>query len=91
MYGLPKSVCCACVPSVHLDAPSICYVVIVYVGTSFKSLRDGSHVFSLFMLFLCVILHNMWLLCILPLGILWLSAIRMMFVKNYWQCVSWLV
>ena len=39
------------------------------------------------MLFLCVILHNMWsgkslqLLCILPFGILCLSAIRIMFVN----------
>ena len=53
----------------------------------FKSLRAGSQVFALRMLFLCVILHTMWsgkslqLLCILPFGILWLSAISMMFVK----------
>ena len=26
----------------------------------FKSLRDGSHVFTLFMLFLWMILHTMW-------------------------------
>ena len=31
------------------------------VISSFKSLRDGSQVFALFMLFLCVILHTMWL------------------------------
>ena len=43
--------------------------------------------FALIMLFLCVILHTMWsgkslqLLCILPLGILWLSVIRIMFAK----------
>ena len=55
--------------------------------SSFKSLRAGSQVFSLFMLFLCVILHTMWmgkslqLLCILPFGMLCLSAVRMMFVK----------
>ena len=40
------------------------------------------------MLFLCVILHTMWsgkslqLLCILPFGMLSLSAISMMFIKN---------
>ena len=45
--------------------------------------------FALLMLFLCVILHTMWsgkslqLLCILPFGMLCLSAISMMFVKNY--------
>ena len=45
--------------------------------------------FSLLMLFLCVLLHTMWsgkslqLLCILPFGILCLPAISMMFVKNY--------
>ena len=57
------------------------------VISSFKSLRAGSHVFALLMLFLCVILHNMWshkrlqLLCILPFGMLFLPAISMMFVK----------
>ena len=30
------------------------------VISSFKSLRAGSQVFALLMLFLCVILHNMW-------------------------------
>ena len=59
------------------------------VITPFKSLRAGSHVFAFLMLFLCVILHIMWsgkslqLLCILPFGMLCLSAISMMFVKNY--------
>ena len=55
--------------------------------SSFKSLRAGSQVFSLLMLFLCVILHTMWsgksmqLLCILPFGMLCLSDISMMFVN----------
>ena len=54
---------------------------------SFRSLRAGSQVFALFMLFHCVNLHTMWsgksmqLLCILPFAILCVSAIRMMFVK----------
>ena len=54
---------------------------------SFKSLRARSHVVALIILFLCVILHTMWsgksmqLLYILPFGILYLSAIRMMIVK----------
>ena len=57
------------------------------VISSFKSLRAGSQVFALLMLSLCVILHTMWsgksmqLLCILPFGMLCLSAISMMFVK----------
>ena len=57
------------------------------VISSFRSLRAGSQVFALFMLFLCVILHTMssgkslQLLCILPFGMLWLSAISMMYVK----------
>ena len=57
------------------------------VITSFRSLRAGSQVFALLMLFLCVILHTMSLgkslklLCILPFGMLCLSAISMMFVK----------
>ena len=57
------------------------------VISSFKSLRAGSHVFALLMLFIWVILHTMWsgkslqLLCILPFGMLCLYAINMMFVK----------
>ena len=57
------------------------------VISSFRSLRAGSHVFALLMLFLCVILHTMssgkslQLLCILPFGMLQLSAISRMFVK----------
>ena len=57
------------------------------VISSFRSLRAGSQVFALLMLFLCVILHAMssgkslQLLCILPFGMLCLSAISMMFVK----------
>ena len=45
--------------------------------------------FALLMLFPCVILHTMWsgkimqLLSILPFGMLCLSVISMMFVKNY--------
>ena len=52
-------------------------------------LRAGSKVFDLLMLFLYVILHTMWsdkslqLLCILPFGMLCLSAISMKFVNNY--------
>ena len=53
----------------------------------FRSLRAGSQVFALLILFLCVILHTMssgkslQLLCILPFGMLCLSAISMMFVE----------
>ena len=57
------------------------------VISSFKSLRTESQVFALIMLFLCVILHTLWsgkslqLLCILPFGMLCLSAISMMLIK----------
>ena len=57
------------------------------VISSFRSLRAGSEVFTLLMLFLCVILHTMssgkslQLVCILPFGMLCLTAISMMFVK----------
>ena len=57
------------------------------VISSFRSLRAGSQVFALIMLFLCVILHTMssgkslQLLCIFPFGMLCLSVINMMFVK----------
>ena len=55
--------------------------------SSFRSLRAGSHVFALIMLFLCVILNNMssgktlQLLYNFPFGMLCLSAISMMFVN----------
>ena len=56
------------------------------VISSFKSLRAGSQVFALLMLFLCLNLHTMsgkslQLLCILPFRMMCLSAISMMFVK----------
>ena len=57
------------------------------VISSFKRLRAESQLFALLMLFVCVILHAMWsgkslqLLCILPFGMLCLSAISMMFVN----------
>ena len=62
------------------------------VISSFKSLRVGSQVFALIILFLCVILHTMWSgknmwLCILPFGMLFLFAISMMLYKFSWQCV----
>ena len=57
------------------------------VISSFRSVRVGSQVFALLVLFLCIILHTMWsskslhLLCILPFCILCLSAKLMMFVN----------
>ena len=81
-----ECVCCACGPSERLDAPSKCFGVSEAIS-SFRSLRAGSQVFALLMLFLCVILHTMssgkslQLLCIFPFGILCFSAISMMFVK----------
>ena len=86
MYGLPTGVCCACDPIGRLDAPSICYVVfcMLEVISLFKNLRAGSQVFTLLLLFLCVILHTMWsgkslqLRCILSFGML---CISIMFVK----------
>ena len=67
------------------------YVVFVFfmseVISSFRSLRTGSQVFSLLILFLCVIVHimslgkSLQLLCIFPFGMLCLSAISIMFVK----------
>ena len=57
------------------------------VISSFRSLRAGSQVFALLVLFLQVILQTMssgkslQLLCILPFGMFCLSAISMTFVK----------
>ena len=73
----------------YLCVPSIGFVMVCMseVISSFKSLIDGSQVLALIMLFLCVILHTVWLskslqlLCILLFGMLCFSAIGMMFVK----------
>ena len=91
MYGLPKNVrVVSVIQSVHLSVPSIDLFVFIYVSeviSSCRSLRAGSQVFALIMLFLCVILHTMWsgksmqLLCIFPFGMLRLSSISMMFAK----------
>ena len=84
VWSSKECACCTCDPSVHLSVPSICFVFMFCMSeviSSFKSLTAGSQVFSLLMLFLCVILHTMWsgkslqLLCILPFGMLCLSAI----------------
>ena len=82
VYSLPKNV--RIVP-VHLRfCLCLCMSEVI---SSFKSLRSGSQVFALLMLFLWVILHTMWsgkslqLLCILPFTMLCLSAISMMFVQ----------
>ena len=84
-----ECVCCACDPNECLSAPSICCLCFCMseVISSFRSLRAGSQVFALLMLFLCVISHTMCsgkslqLLCILPFSMLCLSSISMMFVK----------
>ena len=90
MYSIPKNVCVVAViqVSVYVLLPYVLFVFCMSeVISSFRSLRAGSQVFALLMLFLSVILHTMssgkslQLLCILPFGMLCLSAISMMFVK----------
>ena len=79
MYGLPNNVYvvhviqCVSRCSVHRFYLCLCMSEAI---SSFKSLREGSQVFALPVLLLCMILHNMWsgkslqLLCILPFRIL---------------------
>ena len=90
VWSSTECVCCACDANERLSAPSICFVCVFHMSeviSSFRSLKAGSQVFALLMLFLCVILHTMssgkslQLLCILPFGMFFLSAISMMFVK----------
>ena len=70
---------CASKCSFHRFCLCFCMSEVI---SSFKSLRAGSQVLALRMLFLCVIVHTMWsgksrhLLCILPFGMVCLSAIR---------------
>ena len=82
----------------HLSVSSIGFVCVFCMSeviSSLKSLRAGSQVFALLMLFLCVILHNMWsgnslqLLYILPFGMLCLSVISMIFVIKMVGRVWW--
>ena len=77
MYDLPKSVCVACDFSVHLDVPSICFVCDCISRMLSPHLRISELTHMCFVS-LCDCLQ---LLCILPFGILCLSAIRIMFVK----------
>ena len=76
----------------HLSVPSIGCVCMSEVISSFKSLRAGPQVFALLVLLLCVILHTMWsgkslqLLCIMPFGMLYLSATSMMVKVRRFCC-----
>ena len=90
MYGLSKSVCVVPVIQVcaYILLPCVCLCFCMSVViSSFNTLKVGSHVFALLMLFLCVILHTIWsgkslqLLCHLHFGMLCLPAISMMFVQ----------
>ena len=76
MYGFSKNVCVVpVIPVCSFHRFCLCFCMSEVIS-SFKSLRAGSNVFALLMLFLCVILHTMWLgkslqlLGILPFGIL---------------------
>ena len=56
--------CCACDPNERLSVPSIGFVYVFCMSevfSSFNNLRDGSQVFALRVLSLCVILHTVWL------------------------------
>ena len=56
VWSSKECVCCACGPRERLDAPSICFVcVFVCRKLSLRSLRAGSQMIALLMLFLCVI------------------------------------
>ena len=91
MYGLPQNVRIVPVITIYINVflPYVCLWVFCMseIISSFKSLSAGSQVFALLMLFIWVILPTMWsgkclqLLCTLSFGMLWLSAISMMFVK----------
>ena len=90
MYGLPQNVRVVPVIPVCIQVflPYVCLCFSMSeVISSFNSLRAGSQVFALLMLFLWVILPTMLsskslqLLCILPFSMMCMCAISMMFVK----------
>ena len=51
VWSSKECVCCACDPSERLSAPSMCFYMSDVIS-SFRSLRAGSQVFALLMLFL---------------------------------------
>ena len=53
VWSSKECACCACDPSVNLSVPSIgfVYVFVCRKLSSFRSLRVGSHMFALDMLF----------------------------------------
>ena len=55
VWSSKEYVCCACDPNERLSAPSICFCLCFCMSeviSSFRSLRAGSQVFALLMLFL---------------------------------------
>ena len=61
MYGLPLNVCVVpVVPvSVYMLFHMLCFCMSEVIS-SFRRLRAGSQVFARLMLFLCMLLHNMY-------------------------------
>ena len=61
-WSSKECVCCVCDPRERLAAPSICFFCVFCISeviSSFRSLRAGSQVFVLLILFHHVILHTM--------------------------------
>ena len=88
VWSFNECVCCACVPSVHLIVPFIGFVYVFVCRTLLLMLQFESWITCVCSPYVfCVCLHTMWsgeslqLLCILPFGILCLSAISMRFVQ----------
>ena len=62
VWSSKEPVYCACDPNERLIAPLHMFCLLFCMSeviSSFRSLRAGSQVFALLMLFLCVILHTM--------------------------------
>ena len=63
VWSSKECACCACDHSGLLNVPFIGFVYVFCMSeviSAFKSLRAGSQVLTLLVLFLCVILHTMW-------------------------------
>ena len=57
MYGLSKNVCFQCASKCSFHRFCLCLLEVI---SSFRSLRAGSQVIALLILFLSVIVHTMW-------------------------------
>ena len=83
VWSAKECACCACDLSVHLSVPSIGFLYVLYVGSSLHIKEFQSWITGVSSHYVVSLWSgkSLQLLCILPFGMVCLSAISMMFVK----------